>query len=196
MKRKDTRDHFGFENDHVLHFASRAVFGEMFKGKKINSGWNFSIWSRALFTGNSIFLDLFTGRKKVSRAAFYRNENQAEWSVDLFSLECEKLKDTFDHRPTPFNPSNKTFSRKKMINLTFFWNPIFVHYDKYNTSKNNWTPTGYATHLPSGDKIASKRVKIYSLKSRKDTSKRFTNTSTFLGFSKKMCHELLCGNAQ
>ena len=54
------------------------------------------------------------------------------------------------------------------VNLIFFWNPIFVHYDKYNTSKNNWTPTGYATHLPSGDKIASKRVNIYSLKSRKD----------------------------
>ena len=26
VKRKDTRDHFGFENDHVLDFASRAVF--------------------------------------------------------------------------------------------------------------------------------------------------------------------------
>ena len=26
VKRKDTRDHFGFENDHGLDFASRAFF--------------------------------------------------------------------------------------------------------------------------------------------------------------------------
>ena len=70
VKRKDTREHFGFENVHVLNFASRAVFWEMFTGKKKNHGWNFWKCSRALFTGNSIFLDLFTGRKKVSRATF------------------------------------------------------------------------------------------------------------------------------
>ena len=63
-------------------------FEKCSRGKIIFHGCNFSKWSRGLFTGNSIFLDLFTGRKNVSRATFYRNENQAEWSVDLFSLSC------------------------------------------------------------------------------------------------------------
>ena len=86
VKRKDTREHFGFENVHVLNFASRADFGEMFTGKKKNHGWNFWKCSRALFTGNSIFLDLFTGRKKVSRATFYRNDSQPA-SVGHFCFE-------------------------------------------------------------------------------------------------------------
>ena len=86
-----------------------------------------------------------------------------------------------------------------MINPMHFGNAIFVHYDKYNTSKNNWTPTGYATHLPSGDKIASKRVNIYSLKSRKDyipekagriLQKGLQIPLILLGSSKKICHEL------
>ena len=83
VKRKDTREHFGFENDHGLNFASRAVFWEMITGKKKLHGWNFWKWSRALFTGNSRFLDLITGRKKVSRATFHRNDSQPEWRVDV-----------------------------------------------------------------------------------------------------------------
>ena len=38
VKRKDTRDHLGFENDHVLNFASRVVFGDMFTGKNKMKG--------------------------------------------------------------------------------------------------------------------------------------------------------------
>ena len=46
-KRKDTREHFGFENVHVLNFASRALFWEMFTGKKKNSRVKFL----KMFTG-------------------------------------------------------------------------------------------------------------------------------------------------
>ena len=75
----------------------------------------------------------------------------------------------------------------------------FTKRNNVKVSKNNWTPTGYATHLPSGDKIASKRVNIYTLKSRKDyipekagriLQKGLQIPLILLGSSKKICHEL------
>ena len=38
VKRKETREHFGFENVQVLNFAPRVVFGEMFTGKNKITG--------------------------------------------------------------------------------------------------------------------------------------------------------------
>ena len=52
-------------------------------------------------------------------------------------------------------PGDKTFSRKKKHNkLDRFLksNIPFLTKNSINRKSLNWTPTGYATHLPSGDK--------------------------------------------
>ena len=59
----------------------------------------------------------------------------------------------------PSNPSNPSdqikYFEEKARPKSYYLGDLFffqVHFlTQKNISKNNWTPTGYATHIPSGD---------------------------------------------
>ena len=76
VKRKDNREHFVFENVHVLNFASRVVFGEMFTGKKKFMGeifQNVHVHLKILmctFRGELDIFSVFTGRTKFHLELF------------------------------------------------------------------------------------------------------------------------------
>ena len=105
-----------------VHGQKKKFTGEIF----LNDHGHFSrvtqyfwICSRA---GKKFHVQLFTEmRTRQSEASTSSLSNVKSQRTLLITV-----------RPHPI-PSNKTFSRKKMVNLMFFWNPIFVHYDKYNT---------------------------------------------------------------
>ena len=67
------------------------------------------------------------------------------------------MKNPFDtpstNLPThqPIRKENIFKVSKMPVTARQFETPSTVFYTNKNISKNNWTPTGYATHLPSGD---------------------------------------------
>ena len=70
----------------------------------------------------------------------------------------KKIKDTFDHRPTRPTRQIKHFEAIKVDKTYRFLksNIPFLTQNSINGKSLNWTPTGYATHLPSGDKTFSR----------------------------------------
>ena len=66
----------------------------------------------------------------------------------------KKLKDTFDYRPTRPTRHTKHFEAKKVDKSYGFLKPNIplLTQNSINGKSLNWTPTGYASHLPLGEK--------------------------------------------
>ena len=80
-------------------------------------------------------------------------------------MKRKKIKDTFDHCPTPSHPTQpakkkikETLGQNHNTRVTFFFLQSTFTKTKY-ISKNYWNPNGYAMHLPSGDKTCSRKKK-------------------------------------
>ena len=64
----------------------------------------------------------------------------------------KNFKDTFDH----CQPVKSNISKQKKVDKPYWFlkpNIPLLTQNSINGKSLNWTPTGYATHLPSGDKL-------------------------------------------